>query len=82
MDALKAAIGQRTMELAPEHCEGDFLFDGARTLPENLGWRFIQSYGTPPVAAVLAGEYDEQLRANYYDAAGAEHWYRFEKQWD
>lgn len=81
--ALKEAIGRRTAELKPAPLKGEYLYGGSRTLPANLGWRFLQNFGTPRSAeAVMAGEYDEELTANYHDAAGAEHWYRYEKQWD
>lgn len=79
---IKAAIGRRTAELAPEPLKGEYLYGGSRTMPANLGWRFLQNYGEPTFEALMAGEYDEHLIANYHDAASAEHWYRYEKQWD
>jgi hypothetical protein len=58
------------------HC-----YDGRRTRPESLGWRFAQYYGTPPDGDVLAGAYDAAIEATWHDAADAEHYYRHDKDW-
>lgn len=66
--------------LAP-HQGGEFCYDGNRCKPESLGWRLVQNYGAPDVAEIEAGALDAEIVATYHEAANAEHWYRFEKDW-
>lgn len=35
----------------------------------------------PTIEAIERGEFDRAIEATYHDAAGAEWWYRYEKQW-
>jgi len=61
--------------------DGDFCYDGNRCKPESLGWRFVQTFGAPCVAEIKGGALDAEIAATYHEAAEAEHWYRFEKDW-
>ena len=84
----KEAIAERAKILIPNFkprtvpnaCEG-YCYDGNRCKPENLGWRLIQGYGEPHPDAVKDGAWDLQIEETYHEAAGAEHWYRHEKDW-
>lgn len=84
---VKDAVAQRAAVLIPgipqQHPKGyDACYDGNRCKPENLGWRFQQYFGNPSdPQEVLDGEWDEQIVATYHEAASAEHWYRYEKDW-
>ena len=60
---------------------GDFLYSGTRTLPECLGWRLRQNFGSCDVADVAAGAIDDQIAETWHAAASAEHWYRYEKDY-
>jgi len=88
---VKKAIAKRAAELIPKiekraglehpdwtkrHC-----YDGNRCEPENLGWRFENRIGSPEPQEILDGKWDEQIEAIYHDAASAEYWYAFEKDW-
>lgn len=84
--------------LKQEHPQGhDACYDGSRCEPENLAWRIRQNAqgwirqaaGHGPqedreitVELVSAGEIDDLIEYTYHDAATAEHYYRFEKDWD
>lgn len=57
------------------------IYDGNRCKPENLGWRFRQSFGDPEPETILAGAWDAQIEATWHEAAKAEYWYAYEKQW-
>lgn len=75
--------------------EGDYLYGYPRTYPHNLGWRFRQNLslklkepggvqwpGYPELPAeIAAGKHDEMVEATWHDAASAEHWYRYEKDY-
>jgi len=66
---------------------GDYVYIGNRCVPQNLGWRFCQNVGgflgctdfNP--AEILAGRFDAEIEETWHDAAGAEHWYMYEKDW-
>jgi hypothetical protein len=68
---------------------GDVIYEGGRTAPSELGWRFRQSVlgwigATVPAdmpKAVLEGKFDAEIEATWHDAARAQHWYTYEKQW-
>lgn len=79
--AARARILLQGSSKAFAHLDGDYCYDGNRCQPENLGWRFVQFYGAPDPATITAGEFDEQLAATYHDAASAEYYYRYEKDW-
>lgn len=83
-------------KIPQQHPNGyDACYDGNRCKPENLGWRFQQNarpfLGGPSVdligreeitpEGILAGIYDDLIVYTYHDAASAEHYYRFEKDW-
>lgn len=36
---------------------------------------------TPTVEAIEAGQFDEVIEITWHEAASAEYWYRYEKQW-
>lgn len=83
---VKVAIKTRVVEILPgieqKHPRGfDACYDGNRTKPENIGWRFQQSFGSPDPQEILRGSWDEQIIKTYHEAASAEHWYRYEKDW-
>lgn len=75
--------------------EGDYLYDGSRCSPGELGWRFRQTLSLflhqpgglqwePPAALIgeiAAGQHDKIIEATWHDAASAEHWYRYEKDY-
>jgi len=83
VDVTKVAIALRAAVIVSsfEHQEGSFVYDGNRCDPANLGWRFVQYYGAPPISELFEGKWDQELEATYHDAASAEHWYRHEKDW-
>ena len=64
-------------------------YDGSRTCPENLGWRFRQymrtkmnvADGDIDLSKFGNGEYDREIEATWHEAAGAEYWYHNEKEW-
>jgi len=68
--------------------EGDYIYLGNRCNPVNLGWRFCQNVGGYlgcedfDPADILAGKYDEGIEATWHDAASAQHWYTYEKEWE
>jgi len=85
---VKTAIAVRATKLIPNFVQKqwspgdlDYCYDGNRCKPENLGWRFQQSFGSPEPLQIEAGEFDAQIEATYHEAAGAEYWYRYEKDW-
>ena len=90
--SLKDAVARRATILLPSiQGRGDsnqddyfrgYVYSGSRCRPENLGWRFIQSYGEPSPYEVLCGRWDTQIAETVHEAAAAEHWYKYEKQWD
>jgi hypothetical protein len=69
------------------------LYDGNRTAPESIAWRFEQNYrdtfwtavanrGTSAIRdEILQGLWDTALIDTYHDAASSEYWYRYEKDW-
>ncbi len=59
----------------------DYCYDGNRTLASELGWRLRQSFGALDPVSIEAGAHDSEIAATYHEAAGTEHWYRFEKDW-
>jgi hypothetical protein len=53
-----------------------------------MGWRFIQNYqlGKGPdieltAENVMSGKFDDLIELNWHDAAKAEYWYAYEKDW-
>ena len=81
---VKAAIAARLTQIVGGITEGDskeFAYDGNRCKPENLGWRFQQWFGAPNPQEILDGKWDAELEQTYHDAAGAEYYYRHEKDW-
>jgi len=83
---VKETVAERAKTLLPtlkqEHPEGyDACYDGNRCKPENLGWRFRQSWGDHKLEDILSGKCDAEITATYHDAASAEHYYRYEKDW-
>lgn len=78
-----AAVAARVEHLLPTIVQrtGAYLYDGFRTLPSELGWRVIQCYGQPSVATVESGGFDEQIVATYHEAADAEWYYMYEKDY-
>lgn len=75
--------------------DGEYLYGGCRARPEELGWRFRQNLSLylkqpgglcwePPtevVGQVEAGEHDALIEATWHDAASAEWYYRYEKDY-
>lgn len=92
-DEVKDAIGKRLTAIlptlkqrggleVPQHLWHErYLYDGNRCKPENLGWRFVQNYGNREPAAILRGDLDAQIEATWHEAAHAEYWYAYEKDW-
>jgi hypothetical protein len=58
-----------------------YCYDGYRTEPSEIGWRFIQNYGEPTPESIAAGEWDEAIVWTFHEAAASEYWYRYEKDW-
>ncbi len=58
-----------------------YCYDGNRTEPENLGWRFAQYYDHITSEEIASGEYDEAVIWTYHEAASSEYYYRYEKDW-
>jgi hypothetical protein len=91
-DALCEAVAERFLAIKdtepfaerdhthPE-CHFGYVYDGNRCEADSLGWRFRQSHGDFPTTAILEGLCDEQIAATFHEAAGAEHWYMYEKDW-
>jgi len=77
----KTAIAQRVALLEITQKKGDYCYDGNRCKPENLGWRFQQWFGYPDAQEILNGKWDAEIKDVYHDAAGAEHYYRYQKDW-
>lgn len=59
----------------------EYCYDGCRTEPDSLGWRFAQYHGEPPVAEIAAGKWDKEIEWTWHEAASSEYWYRHEKDW-
>lgn len=93
--AVDAAVAARFRAIKPTLTEkrGDYCYDGYRTSPEELGWRFRQNmciksrdihtwqpHETMPVE-IAAGKYDKEIEATWHSAAGASYFYQFEKDW-
>jgi len=81
---VKTAVAARLKQIVGGITEGDpkeFCYDGNRCKPENLGWRFEQWFGSPEPQEILDGGWDTQIEQVYQDAAGAEYYYRYEKDW-
>jgi hypothetical protein len=59
---------------------GDKVYSGSYCSPENLGGRFRQRLHTvrATVAEIESGQWDTEIEETWHDAAGAEHWYRYE----
>jgi hypothetical protein len=57
--------------------EGEYLYEGNRTLGENLGWRFAQEHGEFPISEITDGKHDDKIADTYHIAASSEHWYAF-----
>lgn len=92
---LNKMVAKRFSQLQPylRKKNGDYIYGRYRTKPENLGWRFRQTYyfrngglqHKPSLwlcLKVWLGFEDDLLEKVWHDAASAEHWYRYEKQWD
>lgn len=87
------AVADRFKQIAPglKRRTGQYLYDGNRCSPEQQGWRFHQNFAgqlarhritpEPTPETILAGKHDAELEANWHDAASAEHWYTYEKDW-
>ncbi len=58
-----------------------FCYDGNRCEPGSLGWRFVQMHGEVNPDAIEVGAFDAEIAETYHEAASAEHWYRYEKDW-
>lgn len=59
-----------------------YCYDGNRCRAENLGWRCSQTVGFDmSPEEIAAGAYDEQIAVGFHEAASAEYWYRYEKDW-
>ena len=61
--------------------QGDYVYSGNRCHAEELGWRFIQSHGMIDAQEIRDGKHDEKVTATWHEAASAEHWYMYEKDW-
>jgi hypothetical protein len=75
--------------------DGEFLYSGARCAPDFLGWRFRQNLSLelaqpggigwePPdtlAGEIAEGKHDAVIEATWHDAASAEWYYRFEKDY-
>ena len=65
--------------------EGDHIYTGYRTNPEELGWRFRQMYRwleyEELAGEIRDGRHDARIEATWHDAAGAQHYYEKEKDW-
>jgi len=85
---LKTAVERRATVLIPSWTKrvGDYLYNGNRTMPRNLGWRFAQRFAMrkldqPTPKEVLQGKFDDDLEATWHEAASSEHYYAYEKDW-
>ena len=77
---------------------GGYIYNGPRCHPDNLYWRFHQNLRKSPedilgqglrapiteeeIKGVIDGRFDKELEETWHDAARAEHWYRYDKQYD
>lgn len=59
----------------------DHLYDGYRTEPGELGWRLRQMFGWPPPDQVREGCLDEFIEAAFQEAASAQWYYTYEKDY-
>ena len=77
------AVAERARYLIPRIYvkPGAYVYTGYRTKPEELGWRFIQMHGEKHPCFILAGEHDEQIVETFHEAASAQHWYDYEKDY-
>ncbi len=81
-DALDEAVERRFARLTIEQrTDYGYCYDGNRTKPENLGWRFRQMHGDLSPLAIEIGLHDDAIAATYHEAAASEHYYRYEKDW-
>ena len=81
---IKRAVAQRFegIKAGFKQQAGDLVYTGNRCRPTELGWRFIQNGGgnwTP--LDIIVGKADSGIEATWHDAASAEHWYTYEKDW-
>jgi len=85
-------VAERIKQIGPglRRRHGDYIYDGNRCRPENLGWRVLQNHRFAPkfldrgeivAKDVLSGKWDDLIEHTWHDAASAEHWYRYEKDW-
>jgi hypothetical protein len=58
-----------------------YCYEGNRTRSSELGWRLRQSYGSLDPVSIEAGCHDAEIAATFHDAADAEYYYRYEKDW-
>jgi hypothetical protein len=87
--AINEAVEARYNEILStfEQREGDYIYTGHRCSPEYIARRFrqvVSGIDTMVVfnpAAIRAGDYDKGIEDTWHDAAGAEHWYMYEKEW-
>lgn len=56
-------------------------YDGNRTRSSELGWRFRQDHGALDPVSIEAGAHDAKIAATFHNAADAEYYYRYEKDW-
>lgn len=86
-EAIKKAVADRflvirdTLVRRPEGRDNGHLYNGNRCKPENLGWRFIQSYGMHKAEDIASGKCDDLIEGAWHENASAEHWYTYEKDW-
>jgi len=74
-----------------EKRSGNYIYGAWRTTPEQLGWRYLQTIGlrdglqakieTSHITNVMLGRCDWLIEEVWHDAAAAEYFYRWEKDW-
>lgn len=88
---VREAVANRARILIPDiekkPFEDWFDYSGYRTAPENLGWRFQQRLrirgkdDRPDPERIREGEFDSEIESTFHEAAGAQYYYTYEKDW-
>jgi hypothetical protein len=91
-DGLDAAVANRFNEIKGSEAMAErdsrdprapfgYCYDGNRTLPSELGWRFRQDHGSLDPVSIEAGVHDDEIAHTFHNAADSEYYYRYEKDW-
>ena len=91
------AVAERFLAIRSKFRErpGDYVYNGPRTAPDQLGWRFRQNMSLamhdprglawpcyPQLPDEIArGQHDRMIEHTWHDAASAEHYYLYEKDY-